>query len=105
MNKPFHHGDIDFEPLKKIPKVAKLLTATKQYTVALGSNSGHAHMLGSDVEFEVYELGERTFYDLPAPAKISHEEHLTFDVPAGMYEQKQEQEYEPWSKQVRKVVD
>lgn len=105
MNKPLHHGDLDFIPVSKVPKTAKLEASTKEFIAAQGSNSGHAHVLRSDTEFSVYKSKDRTFYDFRKSVDISHEEHLTFTIPAGVYEQKQEQEYDPWAKQSRKVVD
>lgn len=113
-NLPARHGDLSFHVLKKLPKGAKFIRKAPMHIAGLGETTGHKHTVKSDVDFELWEIEvdegtagrvKHWVYVLDQPATVSHEEHRTIELPAGIYEQKQEIEEDPFTEQQRYVVD
>ena len=111
---PVRHGDLSFHPIDKLPEGAKFIGKVDAHTAGLGETTGHKHVVKSDTKFDVYEIedkqanGEiikRWAYLLEAPAVIEHEEHRTIELPAGIYEQKQEIEEDPFTEETHQVID
>lgn len=103
------HGDLDLFKLDELPKRAKPLTKNKEFVCQQGSATGHSHKLTSDEEFEVFTIKEKGIehfiYVLSKEAELSHEEHRTHVLEAGIYYQDQETEESPQDGIVRAVID
>lgn len=94
----FQQGDVVLVRVEK-------LEGTKQKTkvVQEGEHTGHAHRLN---EFgSVYKEGERLFVRAKAGTKISHEEHLPFEIEEGDYEVRIVRQKDPFTKLVSRVLD
>lgn len=107
MSKQFngHHGDLDFFKLDKLPKSAKFVGKFKSHVAQEGETTGHKHVIKSDYDIEVYQIKDRWVYLLNNPAAISHEEHATRTLEPGIYFQDQENEENPWTDMIERVVD
>ena len=106
MKKQFYgfHGDLDLFTVDKLQKKYKLIVKTKTHTPQKSPVTGHAHIITSDTEFEVYQA-EDFAYVFSAPASISHDEHRTIDIEAGTYILAREQEEDPRTGLIMEVVD
>ena len=58
----------------------------------------------SDMEIRKMSNGLFAFV-LKAPAALTHEEHKTIEIPAGIYEEKREREVDHFSGNVHRVID
>jgi hypothetical protein len=109
MSKVLIHGENVFIPVKKIPKGT--ISKHKLY-IAGHSETGHHHVLESDVEFEVIEpenMSNELFFKLVAPAKVTHkktfEVHETKTLEPGLYKRVFATEYNPFTKVIERVFD
>ncbi len=105
MLKAIRHGEILLLPVDKMPR-GKI---TKQRVQIVGhSETGHHHVLESTAEFEVVDKKD-LYLRLFEPAKLVHkkqvDKHKTLDVPAGTYHVIYKNEYDPFSKIIRRVED
>lgn len=102
------HGEVLLVPVDGLP-VGETSKVTKK-TVA-HSETGHHHVVESEVEFETMgELEKQNLYlRLFEPAKLVHkkttEKHKTLTIPAGDWKILHKSEYDPWAKIIRKVED
>lgn len=102
------HGEVFLLPVDKMPegKTEK----HKSYIVG-HSETGHHHMLESDVEFEVmpgdetHDLFVRLFQPTPIKHKKTFDIHETQIIAAGDYAIYQKQEYDPFAEVMRRVYD
>lgn len=106
-NKPIQHGEIVLLPVSKIP--AGKTTKHKSFIVA-HSESGHHHVLESEIEFEVTETEKQQLYfRLFKPAKLVHKKavdfHPTLPVTARMYKSYSKTEFDLWEDIIRDVKD
>lgn len=77
----------------------------EQNILAEGEQTGHYHQaIGEGVAVMESENGERTLF-APNGAEIVHQEHKPIKIPAGEYERLIVQEYDPFEKEVRSVMD
>lgn len=109
MNQPLIHGENIFKPVKVMPEGR--ITKHKAF-IAGHSESGHHHVLQSDIEFEVIEpenLGDSIFIRLLSPAKVVHQKafeiHETKTLEPGIYEIYPAQEYNPFTKVMQRQFD
>lgn len=130
MNKQYRPGDILFIKIDKLPDIK--LKKRKSNIILKGELSGHAHRLEGDVKilevaerianrliqgiwdgpvFKTY-IGPTTvepnnqvigYAVVDSPAELTHEEHPTITIPAGIYEIRRQREYD--EKQIRFVED
>lgn len=104
MKKGVRHGEVMLIPVKKITGAFKQL---KSYVLA-HSETGHHHVIESDVEFDVLILDD-VFVHLHEAAKVVHkksfDQHKTLPLAPGTYKRYEMVEYDVASKIVRKVVD
>ncbi len=101
------HGENGFKKVDKLPKGK--ITKHKIY-IAGHSETGHNHVLESEVEFNVIEpenLGDNLFIELLAPAKVVHKKsfdiHETKTLEPGIYEITHKVEYNPFTKVMERV--
>jgi hypothetical protein len=99
--KIIRHGDVLLRESNKIP------TGTKQLRtkiVAEGEATGHNHKFQGQVLIYETEQGQK-FVDAKEELQLTHQEHKTIHVPAGIYEVIQEQEFDPFQSEIQRVRD
>ncbi len=105
--KPVRQGDILLMPVKSIPKGGDT-TEASEMTVALGEATGHHHTLYPTIEkssVSLIKVNGREFLDVDPGYFLRHQEHGQHDRIEGLYEILREEEYCPFSEQMKKVVD
>lgn len=105
----FRHGDLLLQSTSGVPAHAVKLP----HRVLLeGEATGHAHRVdqgilweagGNGAEYWQAGIGER-WLTLREPARLTHEEHRTLQVPAGCYRVVRQREYTSQGG-IRKVED
>lgn len=112
MTKQYRPGDILFIKIDKLPDIK--LKKRKGNIILKGELSGHAHRLEGNVK--ILEKAEEIINPSPtgslpvrnipmksqvigyaivdAPAELTHEEHPTITIPAGIYEMRRQREYD-----------
>jgi hypothetical protein len=99
--KIIRHGDVLLRAKDKIPEGAKKL-GTK--IVAEGEATGHNHKFQGQVSIYETEQGQKFVY-AKEELQLVHQEHKMVQVPAGIYEVIQEQEFDPFQSEIQKVRD
>ena len=101
------HGENGFKPVAELPQ-----GKTRKYTIYIArhSETGHHHVLESEVEFEVVEDALKNIYiQLFAPAKVVHKKtfdiHETKTLEPGIYQITHKTGYDPFNRVVREVWD
>lgn len=115
--KVFRHGDvtlfevIDGEVLvdneiKKVGELSPIAPVSNELVIAEGEATGHHHRL-TGAEFEALKGFDDAKYVriIGGLATLSHEEHSALELPAGLYRQEQEQEYDYFENALRQVRD
>ena len=106
MKNIIRHGDVSLHPIEKAE--GEVITHNGSFTVAFGEATGHHHKLTverpQDLEIRRSPDG-RMYFVLHKEGTLTHEEHLPIIVPIGVYEQKQEREYNWFSLAVQRVID
>lgn len=101
------HGDLNFRSVDK-PKGLKKINKDNQFVLAEGEHTGHKHLAVADKEatLNIYEKEGKMYMEvLDGDVKLSHQEHKTIVFQPGFYEVGHEEEYDPFAKQIQKVVD
>jgi len=99
-------GDVLFNRIGELPgSLKKVDKKLRGYVLAEGETSGHAHVITDDVE--LYERDGTLYLSVTKPegVAVTHEEHLPVTLEPGFYEIGIVQEFDPFSEQVKKVVD
>jgi hypothetical protein len=103
------HGDVDLYRIDALPTDVGVPEKKKEVVLQLGEKTGHKHRLTvNDMEnLLVYSWEGQlaTLIEIKEDATLTHEEHNLITLKPGIYLRKQEREYNPFSKAVRKVVD
>jgi len=109
MNKKINvrHGDINFNPVEKIE--GDIIKHDGSFIVGLGETTGHRHVLTvtkpEDLVITKDKLGNY-YFELKSNGRLTHEEHKTIEIPAGIYKKFQEEEVDHFANSVtRKVID
>lgn len=98
----FQQGDCLFAPAE-IPKGCEKITGG---VVQEGELTGHAHRFDpSDVQLFEHKATKERFVRVLKPTALAHEEHKEIMFPAGDYKIGIIQEYDPFSKMQRQVID
>jgi metal-responsive CopG/Arc/MetJ family transcriptional regulator len=106
----FRHGDILLKRVDKMPQ-KKGLVKRSEPIVEYGEVTGHSHRLVGEVEvYAEKESGQTANYIVvpetaTKPAQLVHEEHDTIELTSGVYEVTRQREYNPYSKEARRVLD
>jgi hypothetical protein len=85
------HGEILLRPVDSLP-YGVVFTETQVTTCIVGhSESGHHHVLDSDVAFtQIFTFRRELYVDLPGPMRLRHlktdQQHRELQVPAGMWQ-------------------
>ncbi|MCP9276293.1 hypothetical protein [Mycolicibacterium arenosum] len=102
MRTPIRHGEVMLVPVGSAPDG----TCERVTSCIVGhSESGHHHVLDSDLEFATIVSASGTLYvDLDTPSRLlhrkDHEQHRELEVPAGTWRVVRKTEYD-----VRSSVD
>jgi hypothetical protein len=105
----YRHGDVSLHPIKSIPDGLKKIDVRAEvpYTIRHGE-TGHRHVITADrpnmIELFQDENGMH-YMKVMEPVKLSHEEHEVLTIEPGIYIQKQEVEYNPFTENLNQVVD
>lgn len=103
------HGDVDLFRINKLPAGVRKVKGT---TVALGESSGHHHTIYAldTAKVTVYEgdvakLVDKYVVIEGGQAVIRHQEHESIVLNSGIYEVKIEQDFNPFEKEYKRVID
>jgi hypothetical protein len=110
------HGDISIHPLKELPKNLKKLKHSGVFVVAIGEGSGHQHRVKTierEDSFDIYQDNNGYYLSVKNPVEIDHfnintgkkAEHNTAIIERGFYIIKHEERYNPFTKELEKVMD
>lgn len=106
--KLYEQGDVLCMSVDKIP------TGTREVVsdgiLASGEVTGHHHRLAPTQTMPatmptLFRVNGVLYIDASAPFRVTHEEHKTLDVPAGIYQVGIVQEYDYDTEESKKVVD
>ena len=87
-------GDILFTKVEAMPKKGEKVDAQNgQYIVAEGEATGHMHAIDAGKVANILLSDENLYMDLPEGGSITHQEHGTIDLGAGVWEAKRQREY------------
>jgi len=100
----YRHGDLMLKRINKLPKKLKKLNHN---VLAHGETTGHRHVLVAEREnmIELFEDEQGRMYFKTDGATVRHEEHKTITIEPGIYFVEHEQEYDPFSEEIKKVID
>jgi hypothetical protein len=104
--KVYRQGDVLLVQVEAMPEGrAKKVNS---FVLAFGEQTGHKHLLVAEpknlIDVVETEDGKR-YIKILHPAKLIHEEHKTITVFPGIYEQRQEREFDWFQMVVRRVID
>lgn len=104
MGKQIQQGDVLIERIDEIPESAKKLDHGR---LAEGEKTNHHHSLTNLGIAMLLMNGDNMFLQVAEgkEAVIEHQEHNPVKVPAGNYQVKIVQEWDPFNEEARKVLD
>lgn len=104
---PIRHGDINLHLADEIKGTEIKHNGT--FILGLGETTGHRHILTVEKPQDLIikqDINGDYYFELLAEGTVTHEEHRTLKVPAGIYKKFQEEEVDHFAQSVtRKVVD
>ena len=109
--KIFRHGDVLLKQIEITKEVKEALAKSepqKECTIALGEATGHHHTLypgGDEPSVRMVEIEGRRFLDVGTEYFLRHQEHHELRIDPGCYEIIMEEEYCPFEKAMKKVMD
>lgn len=101
------HGDV-IVTLANEPDDFKKMPLVNDHCLAYGEATGHAHKIfGDEGAFEVRECPTTKVRHLKVVREVclKHQEHDAITIPPGFYKTGIQQEYDPFEKLTRRVVD
>lgn len=102
----YRQGDVLLRQVRALPEEATKIPASGRIVLAHGEVTGHAHAIEAG-QAEEYQTSSKDsvqrFLRVMEHADVTHEEHATVPLPAGIYEIVQQREYTPQA--ARAVVD
>lgn len=99
------HGDVILERVDSLPKDFKKMEKSKDGALAYGELTGHLHQLqGANFDLRTNKDGIK-FLHVLEPTPVKHQEHSPIMIPPGDYKIGIQQEYDPFTKRARQVVD
>ena len=98
-------GDVNINQISSIPDGAHPISKkTRGYVLAEGGSTGHAHVIEEDT-VEMYEKDGTLYLNVKESSVVKHEEHLPVVLDPGLYEIGIVVEIDPFSEQIKRVVD
>lgn len=106
MSKYVQQGDVLLGMIDKIPDDAVPRNNTKFNILQEGEHTGHAHRLDLG-EFQVFDVPKtkEVYLRIVKPTSLFHEEHKALTLDPGDYKIGIVEEYDPFQKLTRKVID
>lgn len=102
----YRQGDVLIELVDAVPEAVKQ-KKSRRIVLASGEATGHHHALEMDDPAVWWKRGEglteEKFVQLTRPARVTHQEHATIELPAGTYRVTRQREYSPEA--IRNVAD
>ena len=103
--KQLQQGDVLLQEAK-LPEGCKKISAGRRgYVLAEGESTGHAHVIEDIEGCEMYEKDGAMYITALKEVPLTHEEHNVVKVSAITWEVGIVQEYDPFSEELRNVVD
>lgn len=99
MSAEIRHGDVLLTRTDKKPAGKKL----RELTIALGEATGHHHTVFS--EPGGYIVGTPQHFEVVGSARLRHQEHAEVVLPSGSFVMSTEREYDPFTEEIKQVVD
>lgn len=102
-NNTFRHGDLFFKQVQEAK--GEEIRHDGSFVLAEGETTGHKHVLTAE-RMVIRKSSDGRFYlCLGSIGTITHEEHKSITLPAGIYEMGNEREKDWFSLSVRQVID
>lgn len=104
-------GDVLIKSItfSKLPKGKRVTVELKKnrFILAEGEATGHAHVIeGTDINnVEMFRIDGELFLDVKGSVVVRHEEHHSQTVKKGLYKIDIVREVDPFTKEVRRIVD
>ena len=99
-------GDVLLYLAKALPNGARRIQADlPSIVLAEGEATGHAHRIEATPDVELYEKDGTMYLRVLAESKLTHEEHAAHLVAPGVYEVGRIREVDPFSSEIRTVMD
>ena len=98
-----HQGDVYIRQIKSIPSNVKPVDEKGDVILAHGEVTGHAHRIMRGAIMFRADEGIGTYLEVKTGADVTHEEHATVSLPAGLYEVVVQSQYTPQA--IRNVED
>lgn len=105
------HGDVALIAIKETSELRELFDAAKknkELTLALGEATGHHHTMypvKKDGWVKSIEVKGQRFIEVGVDYFLRHQEHKEHQISPGIYRVPMEDEYDPFEKAMRKVID
>jgi hypothetical protein len=103
----YRHGDLLIRKVEKLPKKIKKREGKDHNVLAYGEVTGHKHVICAEPkkQLEMYEDDKGNIYFGTTGATITHEEHKTITIEPGIHIVEHEREFDPFSDEIKRVVD
>ncbi len=103
--KQIQHGDVLLQEIPVLPRGVKSLPRRSgRLILAEGEATGHHHVIAARPAV-LWELKGDLYLEVAAPVTITHDEHRSLPIPAGIYRVGRVQEYDYLSRMQSPVVD
>ena len=102
----YRQGDVLIRQVRALPAGATRVPVPGRIVLAHGEVTGHAHAIAPGLAEEYQATSKeivQRFLRVMEHADVTHEEHATVPLPAGIYEIVQQREYHPAA--IKYVVD
>lgn len=100
----YRHGDLSFHPITALEAGFAEVEHKGQFVLALGEATGHQHVIKSP-NMRIFQRKGRTVLEVREIATLTHEEHLPIEFKPGLYEMKQEREFDWFTLETVRVLD
>ncbi len=104
MQKIYRHGDVLIVAVDEIPDGAKKASGKNgKIILAWGEATGHHHAIAADPWAQGFMVKDELYLNLKKPAKLTHQEHATIELPKGKFRVIHQVEYS--RKELQRVID
>jgi len=102
----YRHGDVPITSTKEVK--GKKVAHNGSWILAEGEVTGHHHVITTPriEDMDIHDCGNGLWtLVLREEGTLTHPEHKTLKIPAGVYSVGREQEYDYFQKAIRRVID
>jgi len=100
----FQQGDVTGRKITSLPEGKVEKVSRGKCVLALGEKTGHCHVV-EESDAELIRIGNKMILNLEKDSVLTHQEHGPITLTPGMWEIDLINEYDYYSKMVKKVVD